>query len=121
MKVVRKGEAPVEQGRTFTGKVELERVVSIQREGGMSVSMVHFNDGAVTHWHEHPGEQILVVVEGRGRVGTESESFEVGPGDVVYCPPSERHWHGAASGASMTHASITNVGSPKWFDAPELR
>lgn len=119
MKIVHKGEGNKEQGKTFTGAVTLDRMVARQREGGMSVSMVHFDDGAVTHWHVHPGEQILVVMEGRGRIGTESETFEVGPGDVVYTGPGERHWHGAAPGSNMTHASITTVGSPEWFDAPE--
>ena len=119
MQIVRKGEGNKEQGKTFTGPVTLERIVGIQREGGMGVSMVHFEDGAVTHWHVHPGEQVLIVMEGRGRIGTETETFEVGPGDVIYAAPGERHWHGAAPGTSMTHASITNVGSPEWFDAPE--
>jgi hypothetical protein len=31
----------------------------------------------------------------------------------------ERHWHGAAAGRSMTHLSVTNVGPPEWFEAPE--
>lgn len=119
MQIVRKGQAKSEQGKTFTGPVTLERAVAMQREGGMSVSIVHFDDGALTHWHEHPGEQILIVLEGHGRVGTQRESFEIGPGDVVYAAPGERHWHGAAPGKSMTHASVTTVGSPDWFDAPE--
>lgn len=119
MQIVHKGQTTPQQGTTFTGPVTLERAVSMQREGGMSVSIVHFDEGARTHWHEHPGEQILIVLEGKGRVGTESESFEIGPGDVVYAAPGERHWHGASPGYSMTHASITTVGSPTWFEAPE--
>lgn len=119
MKIVRKGQAAAEEGTTFTGPVTLERAISMQREGGMSVSIVHFDDGALTHWHEHPGEQILIVVEGKGKVGTESESCDIEPGDVVYAAPGERHWHGAAPGNSMTHVSVTTGGSPSWFDAPE--
>ncbi len=119
MQVIRKGQSQSERGETFTGHVTLERAIAKQRDGGMSVSIVHFDDGALTHWHEHPGEQILIVLEGRGRVGTETESFEIEPGDVVYAAPGERHWHGAAPGHSMVHASITTVGSPTWFDAPE--
>src|SRR6185312_10053776 len=119
MKVIHRGESPTEEGSTFTGHVTLERAHKLQREGGMSVSVVHFDDGALTHWHVHPGEQILVVLDGNGRVGTESESFEIQPGDIVYTAPGERHWHGAAPGKSMTHASITTVGSPTWFEAPE--
>ncbi len=119
MKIVHKGEAPTEQSKTFTGPTTLDRAITRQREDGMSVSIVHFDEGALTHWHIHPGEQVLIVLEGKGRVGTETESFEIGPGDVVYAEPGERHWHGAAPGHSMTHASITNVGSPAWQEAPE--
>jgi len=28
------------------------------------------------------------------------------PGDVVDCPPGEKHWHGAAPGTAMTHIAI---------------
>jgi len=81
---------------------------------------VTFEDGALTHWHEHPGEQILYILEGEGRVGNTSEEIHVAAGDVVYTAPGERHWHGAAPSSSMTHNSITNVGSPAWFEeAPE--
>lgn len=119
MKVIRKGTAERQKGTTFTGPVTLERVLTAQRDGGMSLSVVHFEDGARTHWHTHPGEQILFVLEGEGRVGTETEQLRVGPGDVIYSPPGERHWHGAAEGASMTHISVTTVGAPTWHEAPE--
>ena len=75
---------------------------------------------ALTHWHAHPGEQILYILEGEGRVGNASEEIRVSAGDVVYTAPGEKHWHGAAPGSSMVHISITNVGSPTWFEeAPE--
>lgn len=119
MKIIRRGQSPTDVGTTFTGHVELERAHRMERDGGMSVSIVHFDDGALTHWHVHPGEQILVVLEGKGRVGTEAESHDVEPGDIVYAAPGERHWHGAAPGESMTHVSITTVGSPTWYEAPE--
>lgn len=28
------------------------------------------------------------------------------PGDVVWCPPGEKHWHGAMPGTAMTHIAI---------------
>jgi quercetin dioxygenase-like cupin family protein len=119
MKVIRKGESPVIEGTTFTGHVLLERAHVKERDEGMSVSIVHFDDGALTNWHVHPGEQVLVILDGKGRVGTEAGSLEVEPGDIVHSAPGERHWHGAAPGQSMTHASITTVGAPEWFEAPE--
>ncbi len=119
MKVVRGGEAKQEQGDTFTGETQLKRLLGAQEPGGMAVSLVHFEDGSRTHWHVHPGEQVLYVLDGQGRVGTAEEEMIVGPGDVVYAAPMERHWHGAAPGQSMTHLSVTNVGPPEWFEAPE--
>jgi len=118
MRVIRKGSAPAERGTTFTGETTLERYLSGGAEG-ISLSVVHFSDGSRTHWHEHPGEQILYILDGRGRVGTENEESEVGPGDVIYTGPGERHWHGAAPGASMTHISITRGGPPVWGEPPE--
>lgn len=31
---------------------------------------------------------------------------EIRPGDVVWSPPGERQWHGAAPTTAMTHISI---------------
>jgi quercetin dioxygenase-like cupin family protein len=119
MKIIRGDEHRSMQGETFTGDVTLESVLNPQSEGGMSLSIVHFKDGARTHWHEHPGEQVLFVLEGEGRVGNENEQYTLKPGDVVHEGPGERHWHGAAPGKSMSHISITTKGSPTWFEAPE--
>ena len=119
MKVIRKDAGEIHQGTTFTNKTTLNRLVLAQQEGGVSLSLVTFEDGALTHWHEHPGEQILYILEGEGRVGTENEQFDVLAGDAVYTGPGEKHWHGAAPGKTMTHISITTVGSPTWYDAPE--
>jgi len=120
MKVARKDEGKISQGSTFTNKTTLNRLLPAQQEEGISLSLVTFEDGALTHWHEHPGEQILYILEGKGRVGNASEEIHVTAGDVVYTRPGEKHWHGAAPGSSMTHISITNVGSPTWFEeAPE--
>lgn len=118
MKVVRSGDISPRTGETFTGKVDLTRTLDHQA-GGMGFSVVRFEDGARTHWHVHPGEQILYVLDGQGRVGTETEEYLVGPGDVIYAAPGEKHWHGAAPGQTMTHISVTTVGSPEWFGAPD--
>lgn len=119
MKIVRSGDAMREQGSTFTGQTSLSRLLGAQQPGGLAASVVQFEDGSRTHWHVHPGEQLLYILEGEGRVGTAHEEHRVGPGDVVYAAPGERHWHGAAPGQSMTHLSVTNVGPPEWFEAPE--
>ncbi len=119
MKVVRGNEATREQTGAFTGDTRLMRLLGSQQPGGVAVSIVHFEDGSRTHWHIHPGEQLLYILEGQGRVGTADGDVLVAPGDLVYAGPMERHWHGAAPGQSMTHLSVTNVGAAEWFEAPE--
>lgn len=119
MKLITRDEGRSERGRTFTGPTTLTGMLHAQQEGGMSLSVVHFEDGARTHWHTHPGEQVLYILEGEGRVGNEREEIRVGRGDVVHAPPGERHWHGAVPGRSMTHLSITTKGPPEWFGPPE--
>ncbi len=119
MKVVRGNDATREQTGAFTGETQLNRLLGAQQPAGMAVSVVTFEDGSRTHWHIHPGEQLLYILEGRGRVGTADEEVLVGPGDLVYAAPMERHWHGAAPGQSMTHLSVTNVGPAEWFESPD--
>lgn len=111
MKVIRGADHQSSQGDTFTGEVTREGVLNAQTEGGVSLSIVHFKDGARTYWHEHPGEQVLYILDGEGRVGThDGTEVQVKPGDVIHEGPGERHWHGAVPGKSMTHISITKIG-----------
>ena len=70
-------------------------------------SAVTFEPGARTAWHTHPLGQTLIVTAGRGlaqRWGGPVE--EIGPGDVVWFPPGEKHWHGATATTAMTHIAI---------------
>ena len=107
MKIIRKDDVPPALGKTFTGHVELQRVLDAQTPGGMSLNMVHFKNGARTHWHIHPGEQVLFVVEGQCRMGTaDGEEAVLGPGDIAYAPPGEKHWHGAGTEGPFSHLSI---------------
>jgi quercetin dioxygenase-like cupin family protein len=47
------------------------------------------------------------VTEGRGQVQSRGgELVEVRPGEVIYTPPSEWHWHGATPTDFMTHLSM---------------
>jgi quercetin dioxygenase-like cupin family protein len=119
MKIVRANSGDIKKGKTFTGPAEMQSQLSPQTEGGIKITMVTFERGSRTHWHTHPGEQVLYILEGKGRVGNGTEEWEVGPGDIVYTGPGERHWHGALPGETMKHISITNVGSPEWFESPD--
>ena len=72
------------------------------------VSSVTFRDGARNRFHRHSGDQILIVVEGRGIVVTAETSIEVERGDVVVIPAGDLHWHGALPGETFTHLSIVS-------------
>jgi quercetin dioxygenase-like cupin family protein len=75
---------------------------------------VHFSPGARTAWHSHDGGQTLYVTEGRGLVQSRNDGIvEIRPGDVIYTPDAEEHWHGAAPDHFMTHLSMTE-GDPHW-------
>ena len=68
---------------------------------------VTFEPGARTAWHTHPLGQILIVTAGCGLVQREGGPIEeIRPGDVVWFPPGEKHWHGASPTTSMTHITI---------------
>ncbi|MCB9793637.1 MAG: cupin domain-containing protein [Alphaproteobacteria bacterium] len=75
-----------------------------RRFGGATV---RFEPGARTAWHSHPAGQTLVVTEGSGWVQVEGEPRQdLRPGDVVWTPPGQRHWHGATDSAAMTHIAL---------------
>lgn len=116
MKIVKNTDQTANPSKTISGKNQLIHILPPQQVGGIGLSIVRFEGGALTHWHTHPGEQVLYILEGRGLVGNETEAWEVEPGDVVYTGPGERHWHGALPGETMTHISITNIGAPNWFE-----
>jgi quercetin dioxygenase-like cupin family protein len=68
---------------------------------------VTFEPGARTAWHTHPLGQTLIVIAGCGRVQRWGEPIEeIRPGDVVWFPPGEKHWHGAAPTTALTHIAI---------------
>ncbi len=97
-------KGPAEQ---FTGDVWLDAVAQGEAPSRLRVNIVRFAPGARTAWHSHPVGQTLYVTEGRGRVQARGgEISEVRPGQVIYTPPSEWHWHGATPTDFMTHLSL---------------
>jgi quercetin dioxygenase-like cupin family protein len=93
----------------------------LHESGGhdVRVSFVQFENGAWTGWHTHAGGQVLHVLEGRGRVAGEHGAEQaIEPGDTIVTGPGERHRHGAAEGAEMTHLAVT-IGEVVWFDEEE--
>jgi quercetin dioxygenase-like cupin family protein len=91
----------------FTGTVRIDRLFAPQEPARASGAAVTFEPGARTAWHTHPLGQTLIVTAGCGRVQTWGGPLrEIRPGDVVWIPAGEKHWHGAAPTTAMTHIAI---------------
>jgi len=97
-------EGPME---SFTGKERLEPLFRSTAPGRVQGASVTFEPAARSAWHSHPVGQTLIVTAGRGFVQSwEGPVVEIHPGDVVSCPPGEKHWHGATHDSAMTHIAI---------------
>ena len=91
----------------FTGSVRIDPLVQAPDPARVVAASVTFEPGARTAWHSHPLGQTLIVTAGCGRVQRDGGPVEeIGPGDVVWFPPGEKHWHGAAPSTAMTHIAI---------------
>lgn len=122
MKITRAGATPSEKGPEgwFTGTVRLDRLFAAEAPGRVGAAAVTFEPGARTAWHTHPAGQAIIVVCGLGRAQHAGGPVEeIRPGDVVWFPAGEKHWHGAAPDVAMTHIAITESidGSPvTWLE-----
>jgi quercetin dioxygenase-like cupin family protein len=91
----------------FTGSVRIDPLFQAHAPARPSGGSVTFEPGARTAWHTHPLGQTLLITAGCGWVQREGGPVEeVHPGDVVWFPPGEKHWHGAALTTAMTHIAI---------------
>jgi quercetin dioxygenase-like cupin family protein len=109
MDINRSGSQPSGKGdpEHFTGSVRIDPLFQAPPPARVLGAAVTFEPGARTYWHSHPLGQTLVVVAGAGRVQKWGDSVvEIHPGDVVWAPPGEKHWHGAASASAVTHFAI---------------
>ena len=98
------GEGPAEY---FSGNVRVDPLFHGPAPARGFGASVTFEPGARTAWHTHPLGQTLVVTAGCGLVQTwHGPAKQIRPGDVVWFPPGEKHWHGAAPNMAMTHIAI---------------
>jgi quercetin dioxygenase-like cupin family protein/alkylhydroperoxidase/carboxymuconolactone decarboxylase family protein YurZ len=120
VKVTRK-TAPVNGSSDyFTGDATIESRFTSEATNSYGGGIVNFKAGSRTAWHTHPFGQSLVVISGRGRVQSEGDPVqEILPGDVVWIPGNERHWHGAAPDSAMSHVAISeplNGSTVQWME-----
>lgn len=91
----------------FTGDVFFDVIAAGSPPSRLRVNAVHFTPGARTAWHRHANGQTLHVTEGAGLVQSRGgEILAIRPGDTIYTPPGEWHWHGAAPEHFMTHLAM---------------
>ena len=119
MDIQRNGSQPSEQGSAdwFTGKVRIGSRFQADEPARVAGAIVTFEPGARTAWHTHPLGQTLIVTAGCGwaqREGGDRE--EIRPGDIIWFPPGEKHWHGATATTAMTHIAIQEQQGGKAVD-----
>jgi quercetin dioxygenase-like cupin family protein len=112
MEISRSGSQPSGKGPAeyFTGAVRIDPLFQAPSPARVLAASVAFEPGARTAWHTHPLGQTLIVTAGCGwaqRWGGPVE--EIRPGDVIWFPPGEKHWHGAAPATAMTHIAIVEL------------
>ncbi len=109
MEIKRAGSRPSSVGPAdyFTGTVRIDPLFEAPEPARVAGAAVTFEPGARTAWHTHPLGQTLIVTAGAGWVQRDGAVREdIRPGDVVWIPPGEKHWHGATATMAMTHIAI---------------
>ena len=92
----------------FTGRVRVDPLTAVTESINASTAYVTFEPGARSAWHTHPQGQYLVVTAGAGLTQEWGKPpQQLSAGDVVWCPPGVKHWHGAAPTTALTHIAIT--------------
>jgi quercetin dioxygenase-like cupin family protein len=118
MDIVRAGRPSVKgPSEWFTGQVRIDPLFNEhdpERVQGVSVT---FEPGARTAWHTHPLGPTLIVTARVGHVQRWGGPIEdIQPGDVVWIPRGEKHWHGATPQTAMTHIGLQEVQNGKVVD-----
>jgi quercetin dioxygenase-like cupin family protein len=110
--ISRAGSQPSAKGAAeyFTGNVRVDPLFPANDSAPFSGSYVTFEPGARSAWHIHPAGQHLLVTSGVGRTGEWGDTVEeIKAGDVIWCPPKIKHWHGASPTTAMTHIALTGT------------
>jgi quercetin dioxygenase-like cupin family protein len=109
VEIKRNGSQASAQGPAeyFTGAVRIDQPFQGTDPACVSGAIVTFEPGARTAWHTHPLGQTLIVTFGAGWVQREGGPVEeIRPGDVIWFPAGEKHWHGATASTTMSHIAI---------------
>ena len=119
MDILKGGSQPSAAGPAdyFTGTVRIDMPFKGSGAARIGGATVTFEPGARTAWHTHPLGQTLIVTAGCGWVQREGGPVEeIRPGDIVWIPPGEKHWHGATPTTAMTHIAVAEALDGKVVD-----
>jgi quercetin dioxygenase-like cupin family protein len=119
MEIKRSGSQPSAKGPAeyFSGTVRIDPLFQPPAPARAFGASVTFEPGARTAWHTHPLGQILIVTSGSGLTQCWGEPVvKIQPGDVIWCPPGHKHWHGASPTAAMAHIAIVETVDGKGVD-----
>jgi quercetin dioxygenase-like cupin family protein len=119
MEIKRNGTQPSAKGpeEYFTGTVRIDPLFEAPEPARVRGASVTFEPGARSAWHTHPLGQTLIVISGLGWTRCwDGRKEEIRPGDVIWCPPGVKHWHGATPTTAMTHIAIQEALDGKVVD-----
>ena len=113
MRVFKKDTVPKEPRKAplFTGTVFIQSFIGPDVSQRFMIGEIHFEKSVRNKFHKHATEQVLIVTAGKGIVATEKEEVPVIPGDIIFIPAEEIHWHGAAPSFTFSHIAISSPGS----------
>jgi quercetin dioxygenase-like cupin family protein len=109
IRITRKESQQSTQGSAdhFTGRVRIDTPFRGEAPARVYGASVIFEAGARTDWHSHTLGQTLIITSGTGLIQRWGDPDEIiRQGDVVWIPPDQKHWHGAAPDSAMTHLAI---------------
>ena len=119
MKITPSGSQPSAKGSAeyFTGHARIDPLLQAPEPARVAGALVTFEPGARTAWHTHPLGQTLIVMTGLGWAQRDGGPIEeIRPGDVVWFPPGEKHWHGATPTNGMSHVAVQEALNGKVVD-----
>lgn len=100
--------------QSFTGNARIDPLFAAKDGVPITGAYVTFEPGARSAWHTHPTGQHLIVTSGVGWTQEWGGPItEIRAGDVVWCPPGVKHWHGATPTTAMTHLALTGTSDGK--------
>ncbi len=122
MNIIRNGSRPSGKGpeEYFTGTVRVDPLFEAEAPARGVGVLVTFEPGARTAWHTHPLGQTLIVTSGLGWAQRDGGAVEeIRPGDVIWFPPGEKHWHGATATTAVAHIAVQEKldgGTVDWLE-----